>query len=574
MFLAAGDWWVSNVTLYFRHWYSEPGYYSSPRLTINERIPGTYHPYEYNVPLLTVDANETEQFDLGYQTAQITARFQVDTDPPLPLSNPYVNGYYLYNPDGILDKTVSLYSSSSVSNVLEGLVHLHAVPGTYRLTARATVQGSNTTFGLPFEVTVDPGDVVITDPDAPTVVISFPPGNYETCEDCVVVSGTITDESGIESLTIDGTPVTINEPNGYYELTVCDLVTGENPITVEACDIYENCITIVRTVIKLVCNLPPVADASDNIQITSADQAYTVLQGTATDPDADTLQYRWLEGAEVLLDWSPVGLSGEAYLDLGTLPYFSIGNHTLTLEVSDGELTDSDDMILTIQNSPPDVMPAPSSQTVQIGIDPIVVVADAADFDGDTLTYEWRKDGITLEGGVVETVQGGDAVPIPDLYVPAGDPWFPLGVHQIELRVDDGINEAVSVFVSVDVTDTIAPTISPIPNETMLWPADHKMHAITIQANAFDNGGGAITLSVEVISSEPEDGIGDGSTEPDSVIVSVDSETGLIELQLRAERAGSGDGRTYTIVITATDESGNQSVAIVEISAPHDRRKK
>ena len=54
----------------------------------------------------------------------------------------------------------------------------------------------------------------------------------------------------------------------------------------------------------------------------------------------------------------------------------------------------------------------------------------------------------------------------------------------------------------------------------------------------------------------------------------MDDETGVIELRLRAERSGKGEGRIYTIVITATDESENQSVAQVEITAPHDRRKK
>jgi hypothetical protein len=99
------------------------------------------------------------------------------------------------------------------------------------------------------------------------------------------------------------------------------------------------------------------------------------------------------------------------------------------------------------------------------------------------------------------------------------------------------------------------------------------MHAITIQANAFDNGGGPIALSVEITSSEPEDFVGDGYTEPDYEIISVDNVTGLVELNLRAERAGSGDGRTYTITITATDSVGNQSSAQLEILAPHDRRK-
>jgi len=321
-------------------------------------------------------------------------------------------------------------------------------------------------------------------------------------------------------------------------------------------------------------NTPPVADAGDNIQITSADQGVTIVQGLATDPDGDPLQYRWLEGETVLQDWLNCGAAGEACLDLAILPYLSIGNHTMTLEVSDGKTTASDEMILTIDNSPPEAQPGPSSQIVQIGIDSIFVVADVADFDGDPLSYEWLKEGQVLGWGSVQTSQGGGTVPLPNLEVSAGDPRFPLGVHQVELRVSDGINVPVSAFVSVEVIDTTAPSLSPVPTVTMLWPANHEMHSVMIQANAFDNGGGAITLSVEVISSEPIDGTADGSTEPDYEIISIDNETGLIELNLRAERAGTGDGRTYTIIVTATDEVGNQSVATIEISAPHDRRKK
>jgi parallel beta-helix repeat protein len=320
--------------------------------------------------------------------------------------------------------------------------------------------------------------------------------------------------------------------------------------------------------------LPPVANAGDNIQITSANQAYTVIQGTATDPAGDPLTYRWLEANDVLLDWSNVGVNGQAYLDLGTLPYFTIGNHTLTLEVSDGQFTDSDEMILTVQNSPPEAQAAPAHQVVEIGIDPIVVVADVLDFDGDTLSYQWLKDGDVLASGNIETVQGGEAVHLPDLNIPASDTRFPLGVHTIELKVNDGVNNPVSAYVSVEVSDTTAPSLSPIPSVTILWPPNHQLRPVTIYANAFDNGGGTIHLDVTVESSEPPDANGDGSTIPDYYIDSVDDETGTIELQLRSERSGNGDGRTYTITITATDESGNQSTAIVEILAPHDRRKK
>jgi hypothetical protein len=100
----------------------------------------------------------------------------------------------------------------------------------------------------------------------------------------------------------------------------------------------------------------------------------------------------------------------------------------------------------------------------------------------------------------------------------------------------------------------------------MLWPPNHQLIPITIQANAEDNSGGPVTLDVEVTSNEPD--------EADWVIDSVDSTTGEIQLRLRAERSGSGDGRVYTVTITATDEADNSSTAIVEIRVPHDKRKK
>ncbi len=225
-------------------------------------------------------------------------------------------------------------------------------------------------------------------------------------------------------------------------------------------------------------------------------------------------------------------------------------------------------------NLPPVANAGPSYQVVQIGIDPIVVVADVADSDGDMATYQWLKGSEVLASGSVQTTPGGDSVQIPELVIQAGDQRFPVGVHQIELKVSDGVNPSVSSFVSVEVVDTTAPSISPVPSVTILWPPNHELQPVTIAANAFDNGGGVITLGVTVQSSEPADAAGDGSMIPDYYLDSVNDETGIIELRLRSERAGIGDGRVYKISITATDVSGNNSVAIVEIRAPHDRRKK
>ena len=70
------------------------------------------------------------------------------------------------------------------------------------------------------------------------------------------------------------------------------------------------------------------------------------------------------------------------------------------------------------------------------------------------------------------------------------------------------------------------------------------------------------------------DAIGDGNTDVDYYVDSVNNKTGVIELRLRSERSGKGSGRVYTITITATDANQNQSQAVVKISAPHDQSKK
>jgi hypothetical protein len=47
--------------------------------------------------------------------------------------------------------------------------------------------------------------------------------------------------------------------------------------------------------------------------------------------------------------------------------------------------------------------------------------------------------------------------------------------------------------------------------------------------------------------------------------------TGELSVALRAERTGAGPGRTYTIDVACTDESGNTSVASTHIVVPHDK---
>ena len=62
----------------------------------------------------------------------------------------------------------------------------------------------------------------------------------------------------------------------------------------------------------------------------------------------------------------------------------------------------------------------------------------------------------------------------------------------------------------------------------------------------------------------------DGDTAPDWTEPVIDQASGKISLQLRAERSGTGNGREYTVSITAVDAAGNATTVPVTVSVPHD----
>jgi uncharacterized repeat protein (TIGR01451 family) len=101
---------------------------------------------------------------------------------------------------------------------------------------------------------------------------------------------------------------------------------------------------------------------------------------------------------------------------------------------------------------------------------------------------------------------------------------------------------------------------------SVLWPPNHRMINVTVSYDVTDNcplPPGSCTLSVT--SNEPVLGHGSGHTSPDWTVVDDH------HVLLRAERAGNGNGRIYTIAITCTDSGGNSSSDQVEVAVPHDR---
>lgn len=140
---------------------------------------------------------------------------------------------------------------------------------------------------------------------------------------------------------------------------------------------------------------------------------------------------------------------------------------------------------------------------------------------------------------------------------------FPIGTATVTITAKDLVgNTAVKTF-TVTVKDSTAPVLGNVtPSTATLWPPNHQMVAISINALATDAVGVASLKIVSVTSSEPDNGLGDGDTANDIQI------TGPLTVSLRAERSGKGNGRTYTITVEARDAAGNATTKTTTVFVP------
>ncbi len=313
-------------------------------------------------------------------------------------------------------------------------------------------------------------------------------------------------------------------------------------------------------------NTLPIVDAGQDFEILSKELVNRILVGAATDPDGDPLIYRWIEQQRqaVLSDWKTVGPDGQVQLNLANVPPLPLGQHTLMLEVSDSYETAKDKVNLTIINSPPNILITGGGEyEIQT---PVILKAEVADYDGDLLNYRWLDGKNVLTSGSVQGIYKGKPVSLRPLEIRD----LKLGFHTLTLDTSDGMNPPVSANVPVMIRDTIPPDLSPIPNKNLLWPPDHSMVSVLIQANALDNSRMPVRLKASVESNEPQEGLGEWDIGPDWRVEAIDEERGIIALQLRAERSGRGNDRQYTVTITATDQAGNVSRRSIKIIVPHD----
>lgn len=332
-------------------------------------------------------------------------------------------------------------------------------------------------------------------------------------------------------------PALLKTTHTYQEAAVYTVI-----LTVKLNSIY-NMTRTDTVVITVVANVPPVANAGPDqtVEATSPSGAEVTLNASGSfDLYNDTLTYYW--------NWSAGSATG-----VTSIVSFPLGTTNVTLTVNDGVFNATDTLAVTVTDTTPPTVYAGEDITVEQeshnGTE-VTLFGSATDIVDTQLDYVWTENNVTLgnEANLTHT--------------------FNLGEHLLTLKATDDSGNAGSDTVVVTVVDTTPPeiTVSVTPDD--LWPPNHKYVNVIATVTVQDIGDNSPTLTfISVTCNEPDNakGIGDGNTTNDILII--DNFT----FQLRAERAGTGSGRTYTITYQATDASGNTAQATVMITVKHNR---
>ena len=186
---------------------------------------------------------------------------------------------------------------------------------------------------------------------------------------------------------------------------------------------------------------------------------------------------------------------------------------------------------------------------------PVLLDGSASfDPDGDALRFTWSVDGAVVAGPSLD----------PTAVVPLA-----LGTHAVTLLVEDDRGGSADTTIAVTVEDTTAPTLSVGAAPLEVWPPNHQMVSVALDGlglTATDACDAAVSATravvVAVTSDEADDGDGDGSTTGDVAVPA------CRVAAVRAERAGGGNGRVYTLRLGLADAAGNVGEATYEVAVP------
>ncbi len=256
------------------------------------------------------------------------------------------------------------------------------------------------------------------------------------------------------------------------------------------------------SVIVTPVNDAPTVDIGDSKSILAGENL--TLKANTKDVDGSIVKYAWKEGSKLL--------SSDAILNY---KQEEIGNHILTLTVTDDKGATATDRVVIHVNESPNEKPKAENISINMDEDTIKnITLKANDADEDKLTYKIIQNPLhgTLSGKA------------PNLsYAPVKD-YF--GKDSFTYRANDGKDDSNIAKVSITIADVPEP--------------DKTAPVITLK------GSSTITLL-------------QGQTYIEAGAVAKDDKDGTIKVTMNGKVDTTKIG-TYTITYTAIDKAGNRSV--------------
>jgi hypothetical protein len=210
----------------------------------------------------------------------------------------------------------------------------------------------------------------------------------------------------------------------------------------------------------------------------------------------------------------------------------------------------------------------------------LVLITDAPPGGFDDTFVPGDSHQVLMHNAALNASANG--IKVSDVFVPTGGDYAGQAAILLDDAVTsggtfittapDGTGTADAINSIIESCGTPTPNLPPdcsgaVANATMLWPPNHKFVPIAI-GNVTDPDGDPVNMTITGIhQDEPTKGLGSGDQSPDGIIV--DNHT----VKVRAERAGTGDGRVYHIDFTANDGKGGVCTGEVSVPVvPHDQR--